>query len=207
MKYSQIKEHANTVVAKWERGQSDEAIRATFDREGLYPKDIDEVMILAAQVSKDNLAEKVKAYLLDGTFEQKKKEFESIESNELDGMLSKALQSFSLVATNEIKKMAYAGKSDEEIISKVQNQFVPEEEIREVAAKFRAYNAPRKGKERLLYIVGGVLLILAGLGFLYYLYDEQIFRFRSLSFVFLIGLGFKLLYEAFSSQRVSDQME
>ncbi|MFK8058445.1 MAG: hypothetical protein AB8F78_20130 [Saprospiraceae bacterium] len=207
MKYSVTKRHAKSVVLELEQGQNDDQIRTALDAKGLYPKDIDEVMVLARQLKMDQAAEKVKEHLLNGTYTEGLEKELGVTRSDLWRMEVQAMDSFPLIATNEIKKMVFAGKSDEEIIAKVQNRFVHAEEIKEVAANCRVYNTPRRGKQRALYIVVGIAFITAGVGLPVFAYVEEIYDLQVLLVIPAIGVGFKALYEAFSSPRVSEQME
>jgi len=130
----------------------------------LYEADIDNVISSARNMIGDKLKPVIRTKILAGESLSDAPEFAKLDPATLKKMVTQEIQAISLDERDKVKKMLRDGIGEREIYQAVNQKFYSKEHIAHQIAIHQEVKQQNSGGNRMLNIVGGILLMVIGIG-------------------------------------------
>ncbi len=164
MNYKTKIKHAEEVANQLQGQQSVEAIKlALKEEEGLYEKDVIEVMVSARKILGEKYQPKIQEYLLENKEIIGAEEFSLLDREILDMLIERETQNLALQEKKKITKLMRAGESAEKVFAQTDTRFLNEGQAAAHIARLAEVKKQNSGSGRMINIAGGIgLIVLTG---------------------------------------------
>ncbi len=164
MKYTEKIKHAEKAAEDLLNEISIDTVREELKGKGLYESDIDNVISSARNIIGDQLKPVIREKILAGASLADAPEFAKLDPATLKKMAQQEIQAISLGEKDKVKKMLRDGIGHREIYQAVNQNFYSKEHIAHQIAVHQEVKQHNSGGNRMLNIVGGILLMVVGIG-------------------------------------------
>ncbi len=163
MNYKTKIKHAEVVAQQLEEQKSVEAIKAELKQEGLYDRDIIEVMISSKKILGEKYQPQIRAFLLNDQPIHGAEEFSLLDAEIIDDLVAKTSQKIALEEKQRVIKLVKAGHPPEEIFQQIDTRFLPGAKAQELITSLQEVKHQNSGSGRMMNILGGAgLIVLTG---------------------------------------------
>lgn len=152
-------EYARRIAKELEGDKTLESLKSDLKSEGLYDRDISNIMGSARNILGDTYQPKIREFLLDGKQIQGAEEFSSLDSDLLETLIAKESKNIASGERRKITKLVKKGISAEEILNQIDTRFLPLENATEQIAQHEEVKYQNSGSGRIISIVSGIGLI------------------------------------------------
>ena len=160
MTYQEKLQYAEQMAKALESNKPLEDIKSQLRHEGLYDRDISEVMATVQNVLIEKHQEKIKEHLLTDKNIMESDEFKSLDSEILRSLVVRERQSLAVVEKRKITKLVKKNESSEKILSQVDTRFLTFPQASEHLEKVKEVYSENRSSTRFLSIAGGIGLLL-----------------------------------------------
>lgn len=152
-------EYARRIAKELEGDKTLESLKSDLKSEGLYDRDISNIMGSARNILGDTYQPQIREFLLDGKQIQGAEEFSSLDSDLLETLIAKESKNIASDERRKITKLVKEGVSAEEILNQIDTRFLPLENATEQIAQHEEVKYQNSGSGRIISIVSGIGLI------------------------------------------------
>ncbi len=206
MKYQEKIEMAKNAADKLSNKISNKEVRNELSTKGYYPQQVDEIMRSANNLLSHQYGPKIKEYLIDGSFDEHRLEFDFLEEDVMDAIKNsqtKLIQSECKKKVDELVKLNY---EELDIVSQVQNKVFTEFDIYRRIDFYKKHNFKITGEEKRNYLTLGLASIIAGIGLSLFTMIGPASGGKSILFYGLIIFGVYNLIKAYSTRGEIENM-
>jgi len=164
MNYAVKIRHAEKVAEDLLNEQSIEEVSQNLKENGLYDRDISNVIASARNIIGDNLKPSIRAKILAGESIKNAKEFEKLDAETLERFVIQELKGITVSEKKKVNELLKAGAAPEDIFKVVRQEFYPRELITRQIDTFKAVKMENSVGGRLIKIVLGAGLVIIGGG-------------------------------------------
>ncbi len=159
MKYKEKIAHAKVVADQLEQKVSIDTIKSSLESEGLYQKDIQEVLVSARKFLGEKYQPKIREYLINGQAIHGDKAFELVDRDILDTLILQESRALAVQEKRKITKLIKSGESAEDVYAQVDTRFLSEVAAENHISNLLQVKQDNSGTGRMLNIGGGIALI------------------------------------------------
>ena len=156
MDYKKKIEYAKRVASQLEGQKSSNEIKSELKAEGLYDRDITNIMVSARNIVGETYLPRIKEFLLADRPIIGAQEFETLDSDLLNSLISKESQNLTLQEKKKLTKLIKEGHSPEEILRQVDTRFLPLDKAALQIKRLQEVKTQNSGGSRMLNIAGGI---------------------------------------------------
>lgn len=160
MDYQKKVEYAERVANQLQGQKTTEEIKSILKTEGLYDRDISNIMVSARKILGETYQPKIKKYLLESKEIHDAEEFNSLDKEMLETLITQESQNITLEERRKLTKLVKEGHSPEKVLEQVDQRFLSIEEASTQIASLQEVKNQNSGSGRMLSIGGGIGLIL-----------------------------------------------
>ncbi len=164
MDYKTKIKYAKEVADQLQRQKSIDAIKSDLKTEdGLYEKDITNIIFSAKKILREKYQPKINEYLLDNRQIHGSEEFSLLDKEIIDTLIAKESQNLALQERKKITKLIKEGQPVEKVFEQTDTRFLSSEKAAEHIARLQEVKRQNSGSGRMLNIFGGIgLIVLTG---------------------------------------------
>ena len=163
MDYKTKIKHAKEVANQLQKQKSIEEIKLDLSAEGLYQKDITNIIFSARKILGGIYQPKIQEYLLEGKQIHGSEEFSLLDREVIDILIAKESQNLALQEKKKITELIKAGQSAEQVFEQVDTRFLSVDKANEQISHLQQVKRQNSGSGRMLNIFGGIgLIVLTG---------------------------------------------
>lgn len=159
MEYQKKMEYADKVAEQLQNNVSKEDIKANLAAEGLYERDITNIMASANKVISANYGTLICEYLINERDIYSADAFRSLDRQTIDTLIKSEIQKLAVKERSKITQMVKDGMQRENILKEVDNRFISNEKAAEIVDKHMHVKQQNSGSGRMINIGGGIGLI------------------------------------------------
>ncbi|MBX2875219.1 MAG: hypothetical protein KTR30_24085 [Saprospiraceae bacterium] len=164
MKYAEKIKHAEKVAEALLDEQSIDQVRTSLKEEGLYDREVDNVIASARNIIGEKLKPIIRSKILAGEFSRTAPEFDKLDTETLGKFVQQELKGIAVTQKRKVNELLKNGIAPEYIYKEIRQEFYPRELIDDQIAAFKETKKQNSAGGRMLNIVGGIALVVIGLG-------------------------------------------
>lgn len=159
MDYKIKMQHAERVAEQLQNQKTAEQITSTLKEEGLYERDITNILVSARKIVGETYRPKIRQYLMDEQEIHDAEEFSILDSEIIDTLIENETKSLALQEKKKITKLVKEGLSPEEVYEQVNMKFLPGTEASDHITNLMDVKRHNSGTGRMMNFIGGIGLI------------------------------------------------
>ena len=164
MDYIEKVKHAERIAQELKGEKTSKEIVSELSASGLYPRDINAVMVSARKMLGKEIKPKIKEILLSGEDVLRTDELMEIDREQLQILISQERDQLSLIERKKISNLMKEGLSKEEVLNQIDLRFLSREKAIELILNSEKVINQNSGLGRSANILGGIgVLVLTGL--------------------------------------------
>ncbi len=197
LSYREKVQLGNEAAETLSKGVDKQAVVEDLRAQGLNRFDVDKVLRTAQSVLRDALGERMQTYMLDGTLEQHRAEFQELDEEDFAKMQEAQRLRIVRMSKAQVSRLAAKGLSQSEIAAQVVNPFFDPWAVSDQIDVYKRRDVKVSGavKEKYLWLGFGGLILGVGLS----IWSYQRWPDGSILFYGLIILGIINLVKAIST--------
>lgn len=161
MDYKRKIEHAEKVAKQLQEQITTSEIESNLKAEGLYERDINNIMISARNIIGEKYQSKIREHLIEDKRIEASEEFGNLDNELLEKLVTKESQNLSNEQKKKITKLIKEGNTAENVLAQIDTRFISADKANEQISHLLSIRNQNSGSGRLLNIFGGIGLILA----------------------------------------------
>ena len=164
MDYKQKIEHAKKVAHDLQNQKSTEAIKEALLAEGLYDRDISNIMVSARNILGEQYQPQIREYLLQDKEVIGSAAFSTLDTDMLTKLVAQESKNLETQEKTKITKQINDGLTPEEILQQVDTRFLSVQKAAEQINRQKQVKQQNSGSGRMINIGGGIgLIVLTGI--------------------------------------------